>query len=107
MAVFKAMVPMEDGLYRMDVVEHDSMFWLVPAWIDTPRKGWSRPVRLVCLSLLPHQDLRSDPHNRFVVNCPVPRSVLSGPIPPQIAAQYVVIDLPDLEFETHASGPVH
>lgn len=36
MTVLKALVAMKDGLYKMDVIEHDNMFWLVPLWIDTP-----------------------------------------------------------------------
>lgn len=107
MQVFKTIVPTDDEILRMDTIEHQGLFWLVPQWIDTPRKGWSKPVRLVCLSLLHHQALKDDPDNHFFVNYPVPRAVLIGPIPPELSTQYVVIDLPDLEFETHSTGSVH
>lgn len=107
MIVLKAMVPLSDGLYRMSVVEYQGMFWLVPTWLDLPRKGWSKPGRLICLSLLQHQQMMDNPNEQFLVSYPIPKSLLSGPIPPELAIQYTVIDLPDLEFETHSYGPVH
>lgn len=107
MMVLKALVLMKDGLYRMSVIEFEGQFWLVPTWLDLPRKGWSKPGRLICLSSLPHQQMMDNPDHQFVVRYPIPKSLLSGPIPPELAAQYVVIDLPDLEFETHASDTLH
>lgn len=107
MTVFKSMVTLNDGLYRMDTIEHEGMFWLVPEWIDTPRKGWSRPARIVCLSLLPHQALPLGGDIRFVLSNPIPKSVLTGQIQPRLTIQYVVIERPAIEFETHSSGPIH
>lgn len=65
MTVFKALVPMKDGLYQMSVVEYQGMFWLVPTWLDLPRKGWSKPARIVCLSLVPHTHNPQDPDCQF------------------------------------------
>lgn len=107
MQIFKTFVTLADGLYRIDTIEHEGRFWLAPEWIDTPRTGWSKPRRLVPLDLLGAQELQGNPQARFLVSTPIPKVLLSGPIPPQIAAQYAVIDLPDLVFETHSAGAVH
>ena len=107
MTVFKTMVPLSDGLYRMDTIEHEGQFWLVPEWIDTPRKGWSQPARIVCLSLIAHQPLPLGGEVRFVVTNPIPKSVLTGQIQPRLTTQYVVIERPAIERETHSSGPIH
>jgi hypothetical protein len=105
MTVLNTLVPMESGIFAMDTIEHEGMLWLVPEWIDTPRKGWSRPARIVRLSLLPHS--RGPAPFDYVLQNPIPKDVLNGQIPPQLAALYVVIEAPDIEFETHSSGPVH
>lgn len=107
MVVFKTFVPLEDGVYEMDTIEHEGQMWLVPEWIDIPRKGWSRPARIVCLSLLPHSVMGPQFRCRYAVQNPIPKSVLNGQIQPQLASQYVVVENPEIEAETHSPGPTH
>jgi hypothetical protein len=105
MTILKTFVPMESGIFEMDTIEHEGMLWLVPEWIETQRKGWSRPARIICLSPLLHSG--GPPPRHYALQNPIPKGVWIGQIPPQLATQYVVIEAPDLEFETHAPGPVH
>ena len=109
MTILKTLVLTEEGLMGIDTIEHEGMLWLVPEWIDTPCKGWSRPARIVCLSGLDYIRAPVGSPDQYVLRSqnPMPKSVLSGQIPPQLASQYVVIDHPDIEFETHSSGRPH
>lgn len=107
MTILKTLVPMDEGLISFDTIEYEGMLWLVPQWIDTPRKGWSRPVRIVCLTILPYGRAPPGWPDQYTLQNPIPKDVLNGQVPPQLAAQYVVIESPDIEFETHSSGPLH
>ncbi len=75
--IFKSLVPLNDGIYEIDTIEHEGMLWLVPEWLDTPRKGWSRPARIVCLSLLEHTPMPPESGCRFRVKQP-PRPKNAG-----------------------------
>lgn len=107
MDVFKTLVPLDDGIDEIDTIEYEGALWLVPEWIDTARKGWSRPARIVCLSLLEHTPMPPESGCRFVVANPIPTAVLGGQVPPQSASQYVVVDLPEIEVETRSSATAH
>ena len=82
------------AIYKMDVIEHDGHFWLVPRWIDKQDEPTTRPERIVLLDTIPHKRTK----DQFVVEAPVPRYVFEGAVPPGEAAQYVVILQPDIEL---------
>jgi hypothetical protein len=85
------------GIYRMDVIEFQGRNWLVPEWLDYKDAKVSMPVRIVCLDLLPHQTSNSSEY-QFVVSGPIPKSVVEGRAPPELAKQYLVIEKPDIRL---------
>ena len=94
--VFKAVIARGSSLVMMDVIQYQGLFWLVPGWLDSPDGEWSKPRRIICLSILQHQDVRDNPNrlSDFAVNVPIPNDVLAGKIEGQAAIQYRVVELP-------------
>ncbi len=86
---------------KIDAIEYDGKIWLVPEWLDKLGEGWSMPVRIICLDTLQHQRIASG-NPDFVVNNPIPKSVLDGKIPPQSDTLYVVVENPNIKVpRTH------
>jgi hypothetical protein len=97
MKIYKATVIVAADVHRtcrMDVIEHDGEFWLVPEWLDNQVRRLTKPLRIVSLRTLPHQ--RGNARPEFVVNDPVPKYVFDGRIPPEEAGKYVVIEDPEI-----------
>ena len=87
-----------DGiLYRIDTIRHEGKLWLVPEWFDNPKAGWRKPVRIVCMNGLPHQETPGGPTD-FVLNAGIPKSVFDDPAQPQSESGYLVIERPDIRF---------
>ena len=98
--IYKALVTIEGRggtISSIDVIEHENMLWLVPSWLDNLEEGWTAPARIICLSLLPHQKAQFGEAD-FLVNGLLPISVFEGQIPPELEKQYVVRQLPDIQF---------
>jgi hypothetical protein len=93
----KAMVVLDSGLYKSDVIEHDGLFWLVPEWLDLPAQGVTMPRRIVSLATMAHQRHEgADPE--FVVNNPIPKAVFEGRAPSLLADRYGVQELPEIRI---------
>jgi hypothetical protein len=102
MKILKTMMAIsdaEDGrIYKVDTIEHEGKFWIVPEWIDNKVTGWSSPTRIILLDVLPHQKSPGGPAD-FVLNYGMPKSVFyEGRIPPQPEHRFVVIENPDIKF---------
>lgn len=105
MKIYKALVPLADGIYTMDAIEHNGEFWLVPEWIEAHNKELKMPVRIIRLWGLEHQVTIGGPFGDFVVANPIPKAVLNGQIPPELERAYTVIERPDIRIEYH--GGLH
>lgn len=90
---------LDDGfLYRVDTIEYQGKFWLVPTWLDKPTEGWRIPERIICLDVLPHQKTGTSDPADFVLSHGIPKSVFDGRIPPQSEDSYIVVERPDIRF---------
>ena len=78
----------------LDVIEFEQQLWAVPRWLEDPETGACSPERIILLDLLPDQ--KSGGVEEFFLLDPVPRVVLDGQIPSELAGRYTVIDLPDV-----------
>jgi len=103
MKIYKAMVAIEGeaAIYKMDAIEYQGKFWLVPTWLDSPDGKQSKPLRLILLDSLQHQRLDPSGGSRadFAVNNPIPKAVLDGRAPQQQGFSlnmYVVLEAPAL-----------
>ena len=98
MIIRKALIATDTGLLRCDVIEHADGFWLVPEWLDNPSTGETRPARIICLDLLRH-DRQPGVDPEFVVNEPIPISVLDGRAPAGSMLGFLVVDLPEITLK--------
>lgn len=85
------------GMAKMDTIEHDGAWWLVPNWLLSPDKRQMRPLRIVFLRSNPPKPMGYRRSN-LVVSHSVPEGVFRGAIPPERADEFVVIENPDLWF---------
>ncbi len=100
MRVFKVGVSFSDApanIYRFDGIEYDGKVWIVPRWLDPPGTEKTRPTRIILLDKLKHQKLKpGHPFGDYLVNEPIPKSVLYDEISSQLKDKYGVIDQPQL-----------
>ena len=82
------------SIQKCDVIELDGEFWLVPTWIVSPDGRQQRPERIVRLKWLVSSPPNQPDHD-FVVDGPIPRDVMYGPLPHAAGPQYDVRGLPD------------
>ena len=95
MKIAKAYVVIDGGLYKVDVIEFEGRFWLVPEWLDMPAQGVSMPRRIVSLETIPHQRIEGG-NPEFVVNDPVPKAVFEGRSQSEGGQLFVVRELPEI-----------
>ena len=82
----------------MDTIEHEGHFWLVPNWILSRNDKYIRPLRIISLQTIPHQDFGSvkEGEARFVVSYPIPKSVFLGLPPKGRENLYVIRENPEI-----------
>ena len=80
MKIFKTVVSFigEINRYKVDTIEYEGKMWLVPVWLDSETEDISMPARIICLDNLPYQKIQEGTDYHFVLNCPIPRSIVGG-----------------------------
>ena len=91
----------------VDTIEHDNKLWLVPEWIDTQDGRWTKPVRIICLSALPHQQSSPNSGADYDLMCPMTKDILSGQIPKETTLDLVIVENPNIEIQRGAGGILH
>jgi hypothetical protein len=99
--IFKVIIQVADdgSVYECHGINHAGAFWLVPAWLEVPSQGITKPERIIRLDGLrmqPGGTLGRDAD--FVLNVPVTKAALDGPIQSQIIDNFHVEGLPDIAF---------
>ena len=77
MDIQKSLVPVGSKILTVDTITYEGSKWLVPYWLESPEEGCSMPLRIVCMDMIRHQESRLSGAD-YVVNDPVPQSVLDG-----------------------------
>lgn len=94
----QTMVPSENSILKCDTIEHEGGLWLVPEWLHAKDEGWMSPHRIILLSVLPHQE--GGDFADYILNVPIPTSVLDGTASKEEAQQFVVVERPAIRFPT-------
>src|SRR5260370_7171794 len=78
--IFKTVIAVGAALLRMDTIEFQGLFWLVPEWLGELNEGLINPTRIKCLAGLRYQDLLTDTETSddFSVNVPIPKFLHEG-----------------------------
>lgn len=95
--IYRATFPTSDGIYTVDVIEHDGEFWFVPEWIDNPAKGTSSPARIVRLNSVPHRKHLGAKTGDFSIPFGVPKALIFGPYPSTGQPQLDRVEAPDIQ----------
>jgi hypothetical protein len=97
MKVMKTLIGSDDGsIYTLDTIEIGGDLWIVPNWLEAPALGQRKPELIIRLDM-PYQKLDGNFGDKdFLVQGSIPKSVLDGKIPPEIAHKYVVEILPEI-----------
>ena len=85
------------ALYQCSAIEHEGEVWLVPNWIPSPAEGYAIPERMIPLRRFRHQ-MFENRSGDLLINIPVPRAVIDGPLSPELKAQFGVREGPQLKF---------
>lgn len=83
------------GYVDCDVIQHNGKFWLVKDWLEYKQEGFSIPTRAICLETIQYSRVDAD-NFQFLVTGPLPKYLFEdAPLPPE-AAQFVVLEKPDV-----------
>lgn len=93
--VWQGYIPFGPEIRYCDAIEFMGELWLVTNWSESQAEGWSKPTRIIALASLGEVTVTGQ---TFVVNGQVPKSLLYDPIPPEVRAQFRVIDRPAITF---------
>lgn len=107
MKILKAYVQSDGQLLIADVVEFEGKTWLVPHWIDFPLEKVSRPLRIIRLDSLPHQKVPPNDHYQYIVDCPIPKCVFEGQIPPQSQIAFEIVESPEISVPILSASNLH
>jgi hypothetical protein len=87
---------MHGQLWLVDTIEHEGHLWLVPEWLEAPSEGWKTPRRIICLSLIRHQQTPKHPRFQYMTTDPIPIAVFDGHAQPEEAVGFVVVEAPNI-----------
>ena len=94
--IYRANFVAEDGLYDVDIIDHNAEFWLVPEWLDNPSEKWSTPARIIRLNSIPHRKCLGSPLADFLILPGVPKAAIFGPYPYIGPLQVEMVEAPDI-----------
>ena len=86
----------EGAVVKMDTIENEGRYWLVPTWIDAKGGTVSTPERVIPLDQFEHQTSGGDIAD-FVVNSPIPKKVFHCVDPATEAPEYEIYLSPGLQ----------
>ena len=87
------------AIQECDAIKYDGKLWLVPQWLEEPGRGTTKPRRIIRINSLPHQPMTNPAFGLdFILNGPLPKAVLDGVATPEQAAQYEIVELPEIEI---------
>ena len=87
------------AIQECDAIKYDGKLWLVPQWLDEPGSGTTKPRRIIRIDSLPHEPMTNPAFGLdFILNGPLPKAVLDGVATPEQAAQYEIVELPEIEI---------
>jgi hypothetical protein len=87
-------VVLEGSLHKVDTIEHEGGFWLVPHWLDMPAQGVTMPNRIIRLASIPHAPMGPN----FVIDGTLPKELFEVQTPKQPVGGYEYYELPDIRI---------
>lgn len=88
-----------DGkVLRVDVISFENKLWLVPHWLEVPQEGCSLPARIVRFDTLRYQPVNGFGGADYLLNDPVPKSLLERESPKEPLEAYEYVELPEIRI---------
>jgi len=105
MIVLKTAVPVGQEIRTVDTIDCSGTLWLIPIWADQPDESLMMPARLICLSLLPHQET-SDARYDYLLNIALPKELFDYDVEPAPTSGAIVVVDP-IRLQASSSGHLH
>ena len=87
-------------LYKGFAIPYDGRLWLISNWLESNDTATRYPTQLIPMEKLPHHFGRAD--HLIEITVPIPKELLSHPIPEELRLEYEVLDYPGM---VHIPGP--
>lgn len=102
MNIQSAMIAFTDSgkLFKCDAILHAGDLCLVPSWLHLQDEGCVQPEILIRLTGVDYQKTENPLFGDFLVRTPLPRSVLEGQIPSELANALTVERLPEIKIRS-------
>lgn len=111
MKILKTLVTFNDSdlgkILECDTIEFKGKFWLVPEWLENATTGKMQPLRIICLDLLPHQNILHPHPANFVLNDPIPKCVFDGEIPVETTLNFQIVESPQIWIDIPKQSKLH
>jgi hypothetical protein len=96
--VFKTDLLAGASIMRVDTIRFRGEWWLVPLWLESPAEGFTMPARIIALAPMDPEQVMVNGRPEFLVSFSLPNALFDDPIPPEIRAEYRVVEAPDIRF---------
>ncbi|MBD3643538.1 hypothetical protein [Alcanivorax sp.] len=102
MRILSAVIAFNDSgkIHKCDAILHKGVLCLVPSWLHYPDEGYVKPEMLIRLTGAQYQKTDNPAFGDYLVNTQLPRSVLEGQIPSELADVLSVENLPDVKIQS-------
>ena len=88
-----------------DTNRYEDKLWLVPYWNENVTEGWKAPGRLIRLDTLAYQAAPvGDFPFKFILEDPLPKSLLERHVRPPTETVYEVADAPEIHISILPRG---
>jgi len=102
--ILKTMIVVESKILICDTIRYEDKLWLVPLWLENKVEGLKMPARIIRIDTLKYQKLPVGSGSRadFVLNDPLPKSLLNCHVQPPTDFGYEFVDAPEIYVSTRS-----
>ena len=86
------------GIFTCDTIEYEGGLWLVPHWIENLSEQYQSPTRIIRMDKLKHQKISKNYPADYLLNEPMPQSILDGRAQTAGGVSFEVVEAPNIRI---------